>query len=305
MHKLDQTTISHSLDTNSPALLKAGDDTAHDIATTFGVACEGDYSVNSKDEIFDAAKLEHLCANKDNHAFTIALPILTTLLKAKNLDKSKNTLSESLVVNDSREEICIATILAALNKTQGDFADKFLELSSNIQELIYPKLAYDKQKQVLSLAYNNDFLLSLQLSHGLLEPLFTRKLCFITINCDKEHTQALIAIPRQIASTNQELENQDLSKPKALLLEQRADGNECNEFANEYWELYYFENFCSEALTTLDSSYLLVGDNLVSHGSLFKHHQILDLSQLELILEPRFLADNRFYGQLLQRLYHL
>ncbi len=296
MHKLDQTTTSHSLDTNSPALLKAGDDTAQTSDPTLGVGCEGDSSVNSKDEIFDAAKLEHLCANKDNHAFTIALPILTTLLKAKNLDKCKDTLSESLVVNDSREEICIATILAALNKAQGNFADKFLELSSSIQELIYLKLAYDKQKQVLSLAYNNDFLLSLQLSHGLLEPLFTRKLCFITINDDKEHTQALIAIPRQITTTNQELENQDLSKPKALLIEQRADGNQGKEFANEYWELYYFENFCSEDLITLDSSYLLVGDNLVSHGALFKHHQILDLSQLELILEPKFLADNRFYG---------
>ena len=296
MHKLDQTTTSHSLDTNSPALLKAGDDMAQTSDPTLGVGCEGDSSVNSKDEIFDAAKLEHLCANKDNHAFTIALPILTTLLKAKNLDKSKDTLSESLVVNDSREEICIATILADLNKAQGNFADKFLELSSSIQELIYPKLKPSKQQQVLSLAYNNDFLLSLQLSHGLLEPLLAKKLCFISINGDKEHTQALIAIPRQIASTNHELENQDLSKPKALLIEQRADSNECNEFANEYWELYYFENFCSEDLITLDSSYLLVGDNLVSHGALFKHHQILDLSQLELILEPKFLADNRFYG---------
>lgn len=296
MHKLDQTTTANSLDTNSPALLNAGDDTAQTSDPTLGVGCEGDSSVNSKDEIFDAAKLEHLCANKDNHAFTIALPILTTLLKAKNLDKSKDTLSESLVVNESREEICIATILAALNKDQGDFADKFLELSSSIQELIYPKLNPSKQQQVLSLAYNNDFLLSLQLSHGLLEPLLAKKLCFISINGDKEHTQALIAIPRQIATTNQGLENQDLSKSKALLLEQRADGNECNEFANEYWELYYFENFCSEDLITLDSSYLLVGDNLVSHGALFKHHQILDLSQLELILEPKFLVDSRFYG---------
>ena len=296
MHKLDQTTTSHSLDTNSPALLKAGDDTAQTSDPTLGVGCEGDSSAYSKDAMFDEAKLEHLCANKANHAFTIALPILTSLLKAKNLDKSKDTLSESLVVNDSREEICIATILAALNKAQDNFADKFLELSSSIQELIYPKLNPSKQQQVLSLAYNNDFLLSLQLSHGLLEPLLAKKLCFISINGDKEHTQALIAIPRQIASTNQELENQDLSKPKALLIEQRADGNECNEFANEYWELYYFENFCSEDLITLDSSYLLVGDNLVSHGALFKHHQILDLSQLELILEPKFLVDNRFYG---------
>ena len=90
MHKLDQTTISHSLDTNSPALLKAGDDTAHTTDPILGVGCEGDSSVNSKDEIFDSAKLEHLCANKSNHAFTIALPILTSLLKAKNLDKSRN-----------------------------------------------------------------------------------------------------------------------------------------------------------------------------------------------------------------------
>ena len=296
MHELDQTTTSHSLDTNSPALLKARDDSAHVTAQTFGVGYEGDSSVLSKDEIFDAAKLEHLCANKDNHAFTIALPILTTLLKDKNLDNSKDTLSEGLDINDSREEICIATILAALNKAQGDFADKFLELSSSIQELIYPKLNPSKQQQVLSLAYNNDFLLALQLSHGLLEPLLAKKLCFISINGNQEHTQALIAIPRQITTTNQELENQDLSKPKALLLEQRAGGNQGKEFANEYWELYYFENFCSEDLITLDSSYLLVGDNLVSHGALFKHHQILDLSQLELILEPKFLADNRFYG---------
>ena len=296
MHELDQTTTSHSLDTNSPALLKARDDSAHVTAQAFGVGYEGDSSVLSKDEIFDAAKLEHLCANKDNHAFTIALPILTTLLKDKNLDNSKDTLSEGLDINDSREEICIATILAALNKAQGDFADKFLELSSSIQELIYPKLKPSKQQQVLSLAYNNDFLLALQLSHGLLEPLLAKKLCFISINGNQEHTQALIAIPRQITTTNQELENQDLSKPKALLLEQRAGGNQGKEFANEYWELYYFENFCSEDLITLDSSYLLVGDNLVSHGALFKHHQILDLSQLELILEPKFLADNRFYG---------